>query len=325
MGSEGAHVPQRGALQLTISIIIPAYNSERHLTATIESVLAQTRTDWELLIIDDGSTDGTSSIAERYAARDGRVRALRQANAGGAAARNRGTAEVTPGAEYVAFLDHDDIYEPDAMQILTGVLEAHPEAVAAHGLARYIDGSGRAIRAGEAETWCRSRVGIVGKRVVAWPLDAPTTLDVLLTGIRILTPGQGLIRRAALDQVGPADEALYSADWDHWLRLAVRGDIGFVDRVVINYRRHEGNMSRQHKAMTDSISHIRRKLLASPELNEEQRRVATAACLYAQRFNAGLRLAWAQDDLARGRVHGAAKQLRHAVLYYHRYMSRQPV
>lgn len=309
---------------MTISIIIPAYNSEDFLAATIESVLAQTRTDWELLIIDDGSTDGTFSIAACYAARDRRIRALRQANAGCAAARNRGVAEVAPGAEYVAFLDHDDLFEPDALQVLAGALEGHPEAVAAHGLARYIDASGRAIRAGEAETWCRSRVGMVGNRAVAWPLDAPTTLAVLLTGIRILTPGQGLMRRSALDQVGPVDPSLYSADWDHWLRLAVRGDIGFVDRVVVSYRRHEGNMSRQHKAVADSIHHIRRKLLTSPELSEEQRRVATAACVHAQRFNAGLRLAWAQDHLAHGRIRDAAKQLRHAARYYYRYIRRRP-
>ena len=97
-----------------VSIITPCYNGERFLAETIESVLGQTYANWEMLIVDDGSTDGTARVASEYAARDGRVQLFRQANAGTAAARNNGMCRAR--GRYIALLDADDLWDADFLE-----------------------------------------------------------------------------------------------------------------------------------------------------------------------------------------------------------------
>ena len=97
-----------------VSIITPCYNGARFLADTIESVLGQTYAHWEMIIVDDGSTDETPAIAEGYANRDGRVRLIRQRNAGTAHARN--TAMKQAQGRYIALLDADDLWEPDFLE-----------------------------------------------------------------------------------------------------------------------------------------------------------------------------------------------------------------
>ena len=99
-----------------VSVIIPAYNAEAFISQTLDSVLAQTLEDFELIVVDDGSADATASIVEGYAARDGRVSLLRQANSFGGVARNTGMAHAS--GEYFYFLDADDLVEPDALRTL---------------------------------------------------------------------------------------------------------------------------------------------------------------------------------------------------------------
>lgn len=93
-----------------VSIITPLYNAERYVALTIESVLAQTYPHWEMIIINDGSRDGSERIAQSYAERDARIRVFTQANAGSAAARNNGIRRAE--GRYIALLDADDVWEP---------------------------------------------------------------------------------------------------------------------------------------------------------------------------------------------------------------------
>lgn len=97
-----------------VSIITPCYNGEKTIAETIESVLGQTYPDWEMLIVDDGSSDGTAGIASAYAARDSRVRLIRQKNAGTASARNNGM-RLAQG-RYIALLDADDLWDPEFLE-----------------------------------------------------------------------------------------------------------------------------------------------------------------------------------------------------------------
>ena len=98
---------------MTISVIIPAYNSAAFLAQTLDSLLAQKLQAWEAVVVDDGSTDNTGDILARYCEKDSRIRCIKQKNAGVSAARNRGLEEAT--GDYVVFLDADDLYEPDAL------------------------------------------------------------------------------------------------------------------------------------------------------------------------------------------------------------------
>lgn len=108
----------------SITIVIPAYQAEGFLTRALDSVTNQSDTDWELIVVDDGSQDGTLALAQTYAARDpARIRVLAQPNAGPAVARNRGMAEAQ--GEYVLFLDADDALMPDALERLREDLQTH--------------------------------------------------------------------------------------------------------------------------------------------------------------------------------------------------------
>src|SRR5690242_12951899 len=125
-----------------ISVIIPAYNAERYLSQTVERVRSQTYDDWELIVVDDGSSDSTCEIVERFAKQDRRIRLVKQQNGRVAAARSRGIFECAEGTEFVAFLDHDDVWDSDALQTLLRPLALDAELPAAHGVARLIDADG---------------------------------------------------------------------------------------------------------------------------------------------------------------------------------------
>ena len=121
-----------------VSVIMPAYNNERYLSQAIESVLHQTCIDYELLIIDDGSTDRTGDIAKGYRAKHpGRVRYLLQENKGPGAARNAGLREAK--GEYIAFLDADDMWEEKKLEKQMAVFEASPETGLVYSDFYYID------------------------------------------------------------------------------------------------------------------------------------------------------------------------------------------
>lgn len=269
---------QMSARPAAISIIIPTYNAEKYIAQTLESVLAQTVTDWTLTVVDDGSRDGTCARVERYAERDSRIRLVRQANAGAVAARNRGLAEVDPAAQYVILLDHDDMWEADALQILRNALEARPDAVAAHGLIRGIDGDGQPMPSYLVDNRAHSRRTVVGDEIADWPLEGVTNFAALCLENWIITPGAVLIRRAALQEVGPLDPAVYPCDdWDLWLRLSRRGDLLSLANPVLRYRLHDDNASNNQQRMAKANLRLRTKAFRSKENTPEQRQVLRVA------------------------------------------------
>lgn len=108
-----------------ISIVMPVYNGEKFLKECIDSVLAQTFTDWELIIVDDGSKDTSYFICKSYADQDNRIKLIRQENAGVSAARNKAMKNVT--GRYVTFIDCDDLYTENRLEVMFELMEAHPE------------------------------------------------------------------------------------------------------------------------------------------------------------------------------------------------------
>ena len=110
-----------GEIQPLVSVIMPAYNSEKYIGKSIESVLAQDYEKFELIIVDDGSKDGTKSIVEQYAKNDIRIKLLEQANQGVSVARNKGLDTAT--GEYVAFLDSDDLWDADNLSVMVQATE----------------------------------------------------------------------------------------------------------------------------------------------------------------------------------------------------------
>jgi glycosyltransferase involved in cell wall biosynthesis len=116
-----------------VSVLMPAYNTAAYLAEAIESIQAQTLTHWELIIADDGSTDDTLAIARHYASQDPRIVVLHHPHNSGSFARMRNAAFAAANGDYIACLDSDDTYKPNALQALCQQLEAHPHAKMVYG------------------------------------------------------------------------------------------------------------------------------------------------------------------------------------------------
>jgi len=241
-----------------VSIVVPVYNAERTLAATLRSVWAQTCGDFELLVVNDGSTDGTAALLAGQS--DPRLRVISHRNAGVSASRNRGVAEAR--GEFVAFLDGDDLWTPDKLQAQVAALQGAPDAALVYSWTDLIDEAGRVIQRG-------SHVVANGR---VYPLLA--SRNFLDCGS---TP---LIRRSALIEAGPFDETLKGGeDWDLWLRLATRHAFVCLPVVQVQYRVHGSSaVSRPEQQVRDVRTVIARavaRLPASPE-RERIERLATA-------------------------------------------------
>lgn len=207
-----------------VSIIVPAYNAERTIGPMIDSVLAQTFADWELIIIDDGSTDGTAAVVHGYA--DPRLRYHFQDNAERSAARNNGLARAR-GA-FITFLDSDDLFLPGKLALQVAALTADPALGLVAGGNRYIDDAGAVLSFSHP-----------------WELTPRLDLDAFLAGCPIWLP-HTLVRRDWVDRVGGFDSAVEpTEDYDWLLRLAHLGcPMAWTPQLVWAYRLHAHNSIR---------------------------------------------------------------------------------
>jgi glycosyltransferase involved in cell wall biosynthesis len=307
-----------------ISIVVPAYNVGTFLPATLESIIAQTESRWECIVVDDGSSDDTHSVAMEYQLNDSRIRVFRVENGGASHARNEGFRRTSPGAEYVSFMDSDDVWLPHALETLLSRTSGNREAIGSHGLGDFIDAVGKPLTPGFWAERGRNRFGVEGHRLVRWPLDRPTTFSVLINGNVLFPPGLVLARRRAYELAGPFDEALNGPeDWDMLIRLSRLGDLEFVNDVILHYRRHASNLganiSVPHQAWL-----VRCIGFHSPENSESQRDIARRGWRAYQVRMAGDRLASAMRALARGRLKTAADQAARLPVYAWRYLRGYP-
>jgi len=303
------------------SIVIPTHGG-RYLRSTVESVIAQTHPEWELIIVDDGSTDGTAEVATTLAASDDRIRVVRQTNAGIAGARNRGLAEMSKGSKFVALIDHDDLWMPTTLATLRRVLLDQPSAVAVHGNTRSIDANGVEIPYTDWEMGLpRNRRVVVRGHVEVLPIDQPTTFEVLAFDDCIVGTASALIRRSALDRIGAFDwRAEPADDYDLWVRLSRLGPIPFIDTVVMDYREHGENRSLAPPPPRGRGSgYVRHKIITSPENTPEQRRIAIegfrahARTILANRWT-NVRSAWRAREY-RGALRQSAAALLRVAAY----------
>lgn len=211
----------------TISVVIPAYNAATVIEEALDSVLAQTLAPHEVIVVDDGSTDNTIPVVEKYASS---VKLLRQSNGGAAAARNTGIQAAT--GEWVAFLDADDTWAPEKLEKQAAYIAKHPETVLVY--------TGFLLE---------DRFGCVTPR-------QPIPPDEFWPSIRWRSPvntSSALIRREALLRVGGFDTAFRLAqDWNLWYRLYrdnPPGSFGAVYEPLCFYRRWEGNATNKPLAL----------------------------------------------------------------------------
>ena len=212
-----------------LSVVMSVFNGEEYLAEAIESILSQTYHDFEFVIIDDGSTDGSLRILRDYAARDPRVRVVEQENTGLTVALCRGVA-MSAGT-YVARMDADDISLPRRFERQLALLEARPDLAACTCDVEHFsdDGSISGI----------SRMGV----------DARLIPLYLCFSNRIGGHGQVMFRRSAYDVAGGYDPSFrYAQDYDLWTRLLDVGGIGVVDETLYRFRTGHDSISRRSKA-----------------------------------------------------------------------------
>ncbi len=217
-----------------VSVIIPTYNSARYLTAAVESVLDQSFRDFEILVIDDGSTDHTEQAMASYGSP---VRYIRQQNSGVAAARNHGIRESR--GRYIAFLDADDTWLPHKLERQLGELVTRPDYRACFSAFFVVDGALNLLGISHGS---RSDIGVE---------------ELLTRGNVVGSICSVLCARSLLEITGSFDSALSQcADWDLWVRVAIHTRFHYVDEPLVTYRQHATNMSRNVPLLESDSFHV---------------------------------------------------------------------
>lgn len=204
----------------TISVIIHTYNNEKFIGETIESVLSQTYKDYEIIIVDDGSTDNTRAALLPYM---DKIRYHYKENGGIASAKNAGI--KLSKAKFIAFFDHDDLWVPDKLKMQMEYFKKNPQAGLVYS--KYITfKNGKKLRT-------RPKKGYSG-----W-------IFAKLLSKSIIQTSTVMVKKECLDAIGPFDESFALADeYDLFLRIARKFQCGFIDKELTKYRVHDSNASR---------------------------------------------------------------------------------
>ena len=256
------------------SIVVPAYNSERTIAETIASLLRQTFVDFELIVVDDGSTDRTAQIVRSF--EDSRLRLVQQRNRGLAGAHNTGIHESR--GRYIGFCDADDLWLPEKLELHIQHLEANPDVGISYSGSRMIDGAGRPI-------------GVDMK---------PRLRDITAAHVFKRNPiGNGstpVMRRAALDALAYRPMGEQDRDWwfdetfrqsddiEGWTRFALTVDyrIEGIPGLLTLYRVHQGALSANIERQFETWLRMREKMASiSPDF---VRRHGGAAASYQYRY-----------------------------------------
>lgn len=212
---------------MQISVVIPAYNRAYSLPRALDSVLAQTSPVDEIIVVDDGSDDGSAALLARdYPA----VRVLRQANRGVSAARNRGISAAQH--DWIALLDSDDSWLPHKIERIRAAWRRNPDLVLFHS----------------DEIWMRNGVRVnpmkKHRKAGGWIFERCLPLCAI-------SPSASVLRRNTLDALGGFDETLPACeDYDLWLRLCARHEVGYIDEaLIVKHGGHQDQLSRRYPAM----------------------------------------------------------------------------
>jgi hypothetical protein len=256
-----AAAPTRANEVPACTVVMAAYNAATTIDHAIASALAQSRRDFELIVIDDGSTDETATRVSTYAAADRRVRLHRQQNAGPAAARNVGF-ELARG-RYVSILDSDDLWLPDYLELMVGALETAPDAAFAYTRAWVMEVATNKIR---RETWPVSLPTI--------PPGAAALLHALI--LENFVYSSTTIRRDVLSRVGGYDPWVGVAeDYELWLRIAAAGGGAIqVGRPLVVRCDRPDSLTKDDLAMCAGKTRAFERLLARGSLPPETRALA---------------------------------------------------
>jgi glycosyltransferase involved in cell wall biosynthesis len=231
-----------------VSVIVPAYNSEKHIKETMQSVLAQTYCDFELLIIDDGSTDGTADVVRSF--KDGRIKYLHFQNGGPAVAKNRGIKHSS--GEYLAFLDSDDTWHLEKLEKQVCLMRSDPRIGMIFCNISIMSAQGE----------------LLGQKT--FKKEQTLGLEHILRSCFITTPSSVMLRRNCLEAVGGFDEELWCSDWELYVRIYRRYLVDYVNEALVNYRSSNQGLSGRVDVLNKTRPRILDKIWAGdPRLSKE--------------------------------------------------------
>jgi glycosyltransferase involved in cell wall biosynthesis len=274
-----AQVVNKDSSAPKVSVVIPAYNSGRFLGEAIQSVLDQTFGDFELIVVDDGSTDNTRDVVRSFT--DPRIEYIYQKNRGSSAAYNRGI--HASGGEYIAFLDSDDIWFPQNLELKVKMLDSNPGiALVCSDTYLFDDQTGNILGRywhdhAQFKSWFDPRKA--AQNPLRYMLSRGTFIIETIT----------MVRREVFNEVGDYDESLRShEDWDVWCRVTQRFAIETIDMPLSMNRRHDTNLSGNSEQMYESEQMALNKALHSYSLEPDEvalvkRRLARLHFLYGSR------------------------------------------
>jgi glycosyltransferase involved in cell wall biosynthesis len=246
----------------TVSVVMPNYNASEYVQETIESVLQQTFVDFEFLVIDDGSTDDSVDIIQRYSQQDSRIKLFTQSNQGVSITRNNGIQKAS--GEFIAFLDSDDIWLPDTLATHVQHLTANPSLGLSFGRVEFMSSDSK-----PTGKYSNSRLRNLKPKHL-YEENHP------------ITPSNAVIRRAVLEQIGGFDKDLGCfADAELFLRVICHGwKIEGLNQVLVYYRINSGGMSSQLYRMEEEWERFSQQAQAyAPELVNQYYNQAKAMLL----------------------------------------------
>jgi len=211
----------------SISVLMPVYNAEKYIKAAVESILKQTFADFEFIIINDGSTDGTLAILEQYAQQDKRIRLVNRENKGLVATLNEGLGLAN--APLIARMDADDISLEHRFMLQKQYLDKYSDILCVSGSYEVIDEQNRLI----------TRLDV--------PLESEQISEQLLKGHCPMVHPATMYRKTVIDKIGDyAGEFLHAEDYDLWLRFDEYGKLANLPNLLIQYRYSNSSISSKH-------------------------------------------------------------------------------
>ncbi|MCK4514189.1 MAG: glycosyltransferase [Spirochaetaceae bacterium] len=224
---------------MTVSVTIPTYNRASLLSRAVESVISQSHADWNLTVVDDGSTDGTSELLDAYT--DSRINTLRIPHQGVSAARNAGVRASRGRGGLLAFLDSDDEWLPEKLERQLGYWNENPDVSLVYS----------------SEIWIRG-----GRRVNPPKQYRGVSGRILIPSIRacVISPSTAMMKRETFEELGGFDESYpVCEDYDLWLRLCSRHEVGWIPKPLVI--RHGGRPD-QLSESTPAMDYWRVKAMA---------------------------------------------------------------
>lgn len=227
-----------------VSVLMPAYNSEKYIATAIESILNQTFSDFEFIIINDGSTDNTAKIVRQYARQDPRIKFIdNKKNRGLIAVLNMGLDLCT--GEYIARMDSDDVSRPQRFELQVEYMDAHPEC-------------------GVVSAWIQKFGPTILRPEIDKYMSTVKLLDLVLYGSRVSHPA-AMIRASVLRDNNIYYDPAYphAEDYALWASIAQFAELHNLQTVLLDYRWHDTNVSVVHRNIQhDSAHRIQRDLLS---------------------------------------------------------------